>query len=417
MSKSSAAPGSSVVIDFGAYAIRAGPADESRPLFGAPSMAIERSGGGASGAVWYDCGPESLAYPTPLAAAVPVWSARADPLRIDDADAAMLRRALLSPVCHQMSDRPVAAVVPNAVLRDLATFDTWVSGILGADVPACALLRGSLCCALEASLPTAFAISVGHAQTTIDVISDGWVLQKASTTVPVGGATITAALGRALHEAAALASPSDAAEVSRASHVPPEFPSYQHTYPGALDVSCAVDGSFGRQAVDTTLDEAKRTLCEVGPSTKRGGKAATVAAAAYAAASPAVFVAPDGTRIMLEGGARLRCAEELFADGGIATAFVGCKNRQADLFQAKAPVLLSGASVKLRGFADRLQQELSFLDSTFAQQRVAVSKDPEFATWRGAALVASTAPFQSLWITREAIEEEGIEAMWRRTVN
>jgi hypothetical protein len=169
--------------------------------------------------------------------------------------------------------------------------------------------------------------------------------------------------------------------------------------------------SFRAFAHAELMHEMKRAVCHVVPFARRKG----AVAAAIESAAPAVYIAPDGSRIMVDGPTCAGAAEALFAGPtSLRTAVTNLKDSQSPDIQAQLPVLFSGAPAAMRGFLPRMQGELAAADSTFSKNPPILARDPATAAWRGAAMISAVQPFQSLWLTRQALEEEGIDAAMAR---
>jgi len=122
---------------------------------------------------------------------------------------------------------------------------------------------------------------------------------------------------------------------------------------------------------------------------------------------------PDGQ--VLELGAEMhRCTELLFnpslvgrEDGGVHHLVHGTVN-SCDVDIRKdilGNVLLSGGTTCIRGFPERLQNELSKICHT--DVRVTAPKGRNYSAWEGASMVANSPAFSSRWITKREWEEYG----------
>lgn len=75
--------------------------------------------------------------------------------------------------------------------------------------------------------------------------------------------------------------------------------------------------------------------------------------------------------------------------------------------QLLANVVLEGGTTLLRGFPERIKQELS------PRATVLASPHRAFAAWLGGSIMASREAFQSLWLSRREYEEEGPWAIYK----
>lgn len=82
-----------------------------------------------------------------------------------------------------------------------------------------------------------------------------------------------------------------------------------------------------------------------------------------------------------------------------------------ELYQA---VVLSGGTMLLPGLPARLQNELTKLAPQGSKIKVVSSATSRFSAWRGGSILASLTTFQSQWITKQAYDENGVDAIHRK---
>uniref|UniRef100_G3UNF4 Uncharacterized protein n=1 Tax=Loxodonta africana TaxID=9785 RepID=G3UNF4_LOXAF len=127
------------------------------------------------------------------------------------------------------------------------------------------------------------------------------------------------------------------------------------------------------------------------------------------------FVLPDKQVITL-GSERFRCPEALFQPNLLGLnqpglpqlALLSISRLEAkQQEQLLANVVLDGGSTLLKGFPERLRQELGPRATVLGSPHRAV------AAWLGGSIMASRDSFQSLWLSRREYEEEGPWAIYK----
>ncbi|XP_049718028.1 uncharacterized protein LOC126063634 [Elephas maximus indicus] len=127
------------------------------------------------------------------------------------------------------------------------------------------------------------------------------------------------------------------------------------------------------------------------------------------------FVLPDKQVITL-GSERFRCPEALFQPNLLGLnqpglpqlALLSISQLEAkQQEQLLANVVLDGGSTLLKGFPERLRQELGPRATVLGSPHRAV------AAWLGGSIMASRDSFQSLWLSRREYEEEGPWAIYK----
>ncbi|CAK6435890.1 unnamed protein product [Pipistrellus nathusii] len=133
------------------------------------------------------------------------------------------------------------------------------------------------------------------------------------------------------------------------------------------------------------------------------------------AQAPVDFVLPDEQVVSL-GSERFRCPEALFQPhllglrqpGLPQLALLSISRLEAQQQeQLLANVVLDGGSTLVRGFPERLQQELGPGATVLGSPHRAV------AAWLGGSIMASRDSFRSLWLSRREYEEEGPWAIYK----
>merc|ERR1719387_1423816 len=123
----------------------------------------------------------------------------------------------------------------------------------------------------------------------------------------------------------------------------------------------------------------------------------------------------DGSKVVL-GMDRFKCPEILFdpllagieADGIHEMTFKSIRRCDIDirrhLFEN---VILSGGTTRFPGLEGRMKRELKELAPPNARICVIAPEQRDFSVWQGGSIMASLAPFQRMWITREEYDDSG----------
>ncbi|KAK3588984.1 hypothetical protein CHS0354_031237 [Potamilus streckersoni] len=128
-----------------------------------------------------------------------------------------------------------------------------------------------------------------------------------------------------------------------------------------------------------------------------------------------VYVLPDGTQLRI-GNERYECGEPLFNPSvigldvaGIHKLVIDSINRcdvdtRRDLYK---DIILVGGTTQMKGFEERLKHELRLLAPDNAKINITAPNNRQYTVWLGGALLASSATFQEMWISKKEYQEHG----------
>ena len=135
---------------------------------------------------------------------------------------------------------------------------------------------------------------------------------------------------------------------------------------------------------------------------------------------------PDGKEINLNVE-RFKCAEMLFNPELCGIKSKGVHELLMETLFAcdidvrtdfMCSIILSGGVTMMKGFAERLKNELQTLLSKKSERKIYVVQPPErkYSVWIGGSILASLSTFQGMWIDEDQYDEEGINAIHRQKV-
>nr|CCC89977.1 unnamed protein product [Trypanosoma congolense IL3000] len=280
-------------------------------------------------------------------------------------------------------------VVPEVWHEQFDVMRRLVSAVLESGfISALYCLRPSVAWTLGSGRCSAVMMDVGYNHATTTAVLDGYALRNTVVSSGVAGAAVTRHL-RSMIEAEQLQS---------------------------LDcVSRFKVRSVQELVIDDVVDCIKQAACVV-RSEKAGAESQS---------EPLMLRAPDGSSITVEARAKTEPYELLFrrsssssTDLSLAHALAGCARSLDPEWRCQSvPHLLCGGTTRATGFQQRLLTEAQHEDSYYFRYEkegtFQVSSNTD-GCWIGASLVADSAAFSSLWVTRAEMEEEGYSALHRK---
>lgn len=137
-----------------------------------------------------------------------------------------------------------------------------------------------------------------------------------------------------------------------------------------------------------------------------------------------LYTLPDGNHVEIGAGPRVRAPEILFRPDIIGCEFEGVHDvlaysiQKSDMDLRKVfyqNIVLSGGSTLIKGFGDRLLNELRKITPKELKIRISASSERLFSTWIGGSILASLDTFKRMWVSRKEYDEAGHRAIHRKT--
>lgn len=332
-------------------------------------------------------------------ALLPLWSLR----RVEshpEAHMDALRR-LKRDVLESAEQDPLCLVLPEVWHERTDVMEALFQLILETSGLTTALycMRPSVGWTFASGAASSVVLDVGHSHSTVTAVLDGYALRHSVDTVPVGGDAVTAQYRELLSKhrpAVEAAAPALSHPTARERYWAEWVADVKHCVGHVLPYGGGAGGLNG------------------------GAKGAAAASAAVAVTD---LQAPDGARVHVEERRAALPFEVFFrstADGkgSVAAMLATCKRRMDPEWQLHTvPHLLAGAGSLVRGFRDRVLEELKAQDSSYFRYErdgaLAVAQSADGA-WAGASMAASSSSFEPLWVTRGEWAEEGASVLYRK---
>ncbi|TPX73707.1 hypothetical protein CcCBS67573_g05020 [Chytriomyces confervae] len=131
------------------------------------------------------------------------------------------------------------------------------------------------------------------------------------------------------------------------------------------------------------------------------------------------FVLPDGNVVKL-GAERFRAPEILFSPDlmgsespGVHQIVVDAINK-ADMDLRKSlfsNIVLSGGTTILKGFPDRLLNEVKKLALKDVKIKISAPPERKYSTWIGGSILASLSTFKKMWLSAD--QYQGVKGLWK----
>ncbi|XP_071502994.1 uncharacterized protein [Diadema antillarum] len=139
--------------------------------------------------------------------------------------------------------------------------------------------------------------------------------------------------------------------------------------------------------------------------------------------TPIRYALPDGSAVSLRRQDLFHCTEAMFRPDlfsptqqrGLLDVIQECLSRCDNTFleSIDPTILLAGGNTKLRGYAERLQTEMT---SRNIRRTVVAHDNRDITTWIGGAILASHSSFQERWVSSQDYEECGARLAHKQTL-
>ncbi|CAD5164519.1 unnamed protein product [Musa acuminata subsp. malaccensis] len=287
-------------------------------------------------------------------------------------------------------------------------------------VPALFLAKNAVLTSFASGRATSLVVDSGGGSTTIAAVHDGYVLQKAVSTSPIGGEFLTDCMMKSLESKGVMIKPRYS--FKRKEIRPGEF---QVTVD--LDIPNTTE-SYKLYSQRAIASDIKESVCRV-PDT-------AFEESGYANVPMTPYELPDGQTIEI-GADRFKIPDVLFNPSLVQTipgmeSFAGSAsvsglpqmviesiNRcdadiKRELFSS---ILLAGGTASMLQLKERLEKELMEEAPQAARVKVLASGNSierRFSVWIGGSILASLGSFQQLWFSKAEYEEHGVSNIQRK---
>ncbi|KAH9312208.1 hypothetical protein KI387_027243, partial [Taxus chinensis] len=288
------------------------------------------------------------------------------------------------------------------------------------NVPALFLAKNAVLTSFASGRATSLVVDCGGGSTTVAAVHDGYVLQKAVVSSPIGGEFLTNCLMKSLESKGIMLRPRYSfkrKEVRSGEFqtIDVDFPDTSESYIRYCQMSIASDIKEAVcRAPDTTFDES-----------------------AYANIPTTSYELPDGQIIEI-GADRFKIPDLLFNPSliqtipnvekldtsghslrGLPQMVIESINKcdvdiRRELFSS---ILLAGGTASMQQVKERLEKDLMEEAPQAARVKVLASgntTERRYSVWIGGSILASLGSFQQMWFSKAEYEEHGASYIQRK---
>ncbi|GLJ32671.1 hypothetical protein SUGI_0657350 [Cryptomeria japonica] len=287
-------------------------------------------------------------------------------------------------------------------------------------VPALFLAKNAVLTSFASGRATSLVVDCGGGPTTVAAVHDGYVLQKAVVSSPIGGEVLTECLMKSLESKGITLRPRYS--FKRKEVRPGEFQIIDTDFPDTSE-------SYKRYSQMTIASDIKEAVCRV-PDT-------TFDENGYANIPTTPYELPDGQVIEI-GADRFKIPDLLFnpsliqtipnadkldASGhslrGLPQMVIESINKcdvdiRRELFSS---ILLAGGTASTQQMKERLEKDLMEEAPQAARVKVLASgntTERRYSVWIGGSILASLGSFQQMWFSKSEYEEHGASYIQRK---
>uniref|UniRef100_A0A1D1YLI1 Actin-related protein 4 n=1 Tax=Anthurium amnicola TaxID=1678845 RepID=A0A1D1YLI1_9ARAE len=287
-------------------------------------------------------------------------------------------------------------------------------------VPALFLAKNAVLTSFASGRATSLVVDSGGGSTTVAAVHDGYVLQKAVATSPIGGEFLTECMMRSLENRGIVLKPRYS--FKRKEVRPGEFQTVDLDFPNTTE-------SYKLYSQRVIASDVKECVCRV-PDTPFDESA-------YANIPMTPYELPDGQTIEI-GADRFKIPDilfnpslvqtipglERFADStasirGLPQMVIESINKcdvdiRRELFSS---ILLAGGTASMQQLKERLEKDLIEEAPQAARVKVLASgnaTERRFSVWIGGSILASLGSFQQMWFSKLEYEEHGVSYIQRK---
>lgn len=287
-------------------------------------------------------------------------------------------------------------------------------------VPALFLAKNAVLTSFASGRPTSLVVDCGGGSTTVAAVHDGYVLQKAVVSSPIGGEVLTDCLMRSLESKGILVKPRYS--FKRKEVRPGEFQVVDLDFPNTT-------ASYKRYSQMLIVNDFKEAVCRV-PDTPFDESA-------YSNIPTTPYELPDGKTIEF-GADRFRYPDLIFNPSALQTLphmekldnlghslrglpqmVIESINKcdvdiRRELFSS---ILLAGGTASMQQMKERLEKDLMEEAPQAARVKVLASGNAierRYSVWIGGSILASLGSFQQMWFSKAEYEEHGASYIQRK---
>ncbi|KAL1339157.1 actin-related protein 4 isoform X1 [Arachis duranensis] len=286
--------------------------------------------------------------------------------------------------------------------------------------PALFLAKNAVLTSFASGRATSLVVDCGGGSTTVAPVHDGYVLQKAVATSPIGGEFLTDCLMKSLESKGIVIKPRYS--FRRKEIRPGEFQTVDIDFPNTTE-------SYKLYSQRVIASDIKECVCRA-PDTPYDDSA-------YSNIPMTPYELPDGQTIEI-GADRFKIPDVLFNPSlvqtipgmesfaevapsvrGLPQMVIESINKcdvdiRRELFSS---ILLAGGTASMQQLKERLEKDLLEESPQAARVKVLASgnaTERRFSVWIGGSILASLGSFQQMWFSKSEYEEHGASYIQRK---
>ncbi|PIN00794.1 Actin-related protein - Arp6p [Handroanthus impetiginosus] len=287
-------------------------------------------------------------------------------------------------------------------------------------VPALFLAKNAVLTSFASGRATSLVVDCGGGSTTVAPVHDGYVLQKAFTTSPIGGEFLTDCLLKSLEHKGISIKPRYA--FKRKEVRPGEFQVVDLDCPNTTEsykLYCqrVIVGDIKEcvcRAPDTPYDDTSYSNIPMTPYELPDGQTIEIGADRFKI--PDVLFNPSLVHTIpgMEGSAEMASSAR-----GLPQMVIDSINKcdvdiRRELFSS---ILLAGGTASMQQLKERIEKDLLEESPQAARVKVLASgnaTERRFSVWIGGSILASLGSFQQMWFSKSEFEEHGASYIQRK---
>ncbi|KAF6151927.1 hypothetical protein GIB67_010501 [Kingdonia uniflora] len=287
-------------------------------------------------------------------------------------------------------------------------------------VPALFLAKNAVLTSFASGRATSLVVDCGGGSTTIAPVHDGYVLQKAVASSPIGGELLTDCMLKSLESKGITIKPRYS--FKRKETRPGEYQVVDTDFPNTTEsyklysqriISGDIKESVCR-APDTPYDENSYANIPMTPYELPDGQTIEIGADRFKIPdilfNPSIVQTIPGMETFADSSPPIRGLPQMVLDS-INKCDVDIRR---ELFSS---ILLSGGTASMQMLKERLEKDLLEESPQAARVKVLASgnaTERRFSVWIGGSILASLGSFQQMWFSKAEYEEHGTSYIQRK---